>query len=368
MSPLFLQPLHVGRPNIGNRKQLNKYFNEILDNKWLTNNGPFVQKFEKRIEQYLGVKHCISVCNATTGLEVAIKALDITGEIIVPSFTFIASAHSAKWNNVTPVFCDVSSSTHNINVDKIEELISPDTTGIMGVHLWGKPCDIYNIKKLARKHKLSVIFDAAHAFGCSYNGKMIGNFGDAEVFSFHATKFLNTFEGGAITTNNDRLAKRLRLMTNFGFEGIDNVIDIGTNGKMNEVSAAMGLSGMDSIDKFIKVNYKNYRDYQKYLTGIPGVSLIEYNNGDKYNYQYIVLEVDDKRDELVDILQKENIFARKYFYPGCHNAKPYKHLKFYLPETNKVIKKVMVLPTGTSIGTKDIKQICDLIRSKMEET
>ncbi len=368
--PLFNEPLHVGRPNIGDRNLLNKWFNEILDNKWLSNNGPFVQEFERKIEKFLGVKHCIAVCNATIGLEITIKALNLTGEVIVPSFTFIATAHALKWQEITPVFCDIDPQTHNIDPKKIEAVITPRTRGIIGVHVWGRPCAIEALTDIARKHRLKLIFDAAHAFGCSYNGTMIGNFGDAEVFSFHATKFFNTFEGGAIVTNNDDLAAKIRLMKNFGFSGYDNVIHIGTNGKMNEFSAAMGVTGMESLSDFILTNQNNYHDYQKYLEGISGIQLIEYDENEHCNYQYIVLEIDEElagigRDLLLDILHKENILARKYFFPGCHNMEPYRSMNplanKQLPETNILTQKVLILPTGTAMDEKSVKCVCELI-------
>ena len=368
--PLFNESLHVGRPNIGDRNLLNKRFNEILDNKWLTNDGPFVQEFERRIEKYLGIKHCIAVCNATIGLELTIRALNLTGEVIVPSFTFIATAHALKWQEINPVFCDIDPKTHNIDPEKVEDLITPFTRGIVGVHVWGRPCAMEALIDIARKQQLKLVFDAAHAFGCSHNGTMIGNFGDAEVFSFHATKFLNTFEGGAIVTNNNDLAAKIRLMKNFGFSGYDNVIHIGTNGKMNEFSAAMGLTGLDNIQQFIQKNYENYHNYQNNLGGIPGIQLIKYNEVEKCNYQYIVLDIDEElthvsRDVILEILHKENILARRYFFPGCHNMEPYKSLYpqafKQLPETEKLTKKVLILPTGTSMNGKDIGSVCELI-------
>lgn len=373
--PLFPEPLHVGRPNIGNRIQLNKRFNEILDNKWLTNNGPFVQEFERKIEQFLKVKHCIAVCNATIGLEITIKALNLTREVIVPSFTFIATAHSLKWQEITPIFCDIKPETHNIDPHKIEDLITPNTSGIIAVHIWGRPCAIESLTSIANENHLKLIFDAAHAFGCSYDGKMIGNFGDAEVFSFHATKFFNTFEGGAIVTNNDNLAEKIRLMKNFGFSGYDNVIHIGTNGKMNEFSAAMGLTGLENIQETIRTNYSNYKEYQKDLSEIPGIRLVTYNEKEKCNFQYIVLEIDNKitkisRDQILEILHKENILARKYFFPGCHNMEPYRSINPLaykkVPETEKLIQKVLILPTGTSMNENRVKYVCNLIKFMIE--
>lgn len=197
------------------------------------------------------------------------------------------------------------------------------------MHLWGQPCDVETLTEIAQKHNLKLMLDAAHAFGCSYKGRMIGNFGDAEVFSFHATKFFNTFEGGAVVTNNDELAAKIRLMKNFGFAGYDNVIYIGTNGKMSEVSAAMGLTEIESLNEFITTNYHNYKQYQRGLLNLPGVRLLTYNQAEKCNYQYIVLEIDEtiteiSRDQLLKTLWAENILARRYFYPGCHRMEPYR--------------------------------------------
>jgi len=239
------------------------------------------------------------------------------------------------------------------------------------VHVWGRACDIEALTDIAAKHSLMLLFDAAHAFGCSYQGQMIGNFGDAEVFSFHATKFFNTFEGGAVATNNDELAEKIRLMRNFGFAGMDNVIYIGINGKMSEISAAMGLTSLDSLDEFITTNYRNYKVYCERLEGMPGIELVKFNETEKNNYQYIVLEVDEEitglsRDLLVKILHAENIRARRYFYPGCHQMEPYRsclpNAGRFLPETDKLTARVLQLPTGTAVGKDDIQNICDLIR------
>jgi len=219
--PAFNETLHVGRPNIGDREQLFQSFKQILDNRWLTNNGPFVQEFEAKIAHFLGVKHCIAMCNATIALEIVIRGLGLTGEVIIPAFTFVATAHSLQWQEITPVFCDIDPNTHTIDPKKIESLITPRTTGIIGVHLWGRSCAIEQLQEIAYNRNLKLIFDAAHAFGCSHIGRMIGNFGEAEVFSFHATKFINSFEGGVVATNNDDLAVKLRLMKNFGFVGYD---------------------------------------------------------------------------------------------------------------------------------------------------
>ena len=368
--PAFAQPMHVGRPNIGDRERLFARFNDMLDRRWLSNNGPFVQEFEKRLCELVGVRHCIPVCNATVGLEIAIRAADLQGEVIVPSYTFIATAHSLQWQEITPVFCDVDPKTHNLDPVQVENLITPRTTGIIGTHVWGRPCPVDALTEIARKRGLTLMFDAAHAFACSYRGRMIGGFGRAEVFSFHATKFLNSFEGGAIATNDDELAAKIRLMKNFGFAGFDNVIFIGTNGKMTEVCAAMGLTSLEGLDSLIDTNRRNYQAYQRALAGIPGVSLIDYDASERCNYQYIVVELEDGaglgRDEAISVLQAENVLARRYFWPGCHRMEPYRsyfpHARLLLPNTERMAARVIVLPTGTAASLEDIEVICAILR------
>lgn len=370
--PKFQEKLHVGRPNIGNREHLMTRINDILDRKWFSNNGRYVQEFEKQLAKLTGAKHCIPICNGTIALEIVTRALDLKGEVIVPSFTFIATAHAVQWQAMTPVFCDIDPQTHTIDPDQVERLITPKTTGIIGVHVWGRPCKVTALSAIAQRHNLKLVFDASHAVGCSYQGQMIGNFGEAEVFSFHATKFLNTFEGGAIVTNNDELAAKIRLMKNFGFgSGYDNVEYIGTNGKMNELSAAMGVTGLESIDSFIQTNFRNYQAYQRELAGLPGVKLVEYNQNERNNYQYIIAEIDQQvaginRDELIQVLHAENILARRYFYPGCHQMQPYRsyfpNANLLLPETEMLTQKVFSLPTGTAVSVDDIRVICQIIR------
>jgi len=375
--PAFQDKLFVGRPNIGNREALLTRINEMLDRRWLSNNGRFVQEFEQQIANYLGVKHCIAVCNGTIALELVIRALGLTGEVIIPSFTFIATAHALQWQEITPVFGDIDPETHTLDPQQIEKLITPRTSGIIGVHVWGQPCDIDGLSKIATQHNLKLMFDASHALGCSYQGQMLGNFGQAEVFSFHATKFINAFEGGAIVTNDDELNEKLRLMKNFGFAGMDKVIYLGTNGKMSEASAAMGLTSLESIEEFIDINQTNYAAYQKGLADLPGVTLFPVDEAEKHNYQYVVVEVDEartgvSRDLLVKILHAENVIARRYFYPGCHSMEPYRsyfpHAGLLLPETERICDRVMLLPTGTAISPEMVQKICQIIDLAIESS
>jgi len=355
--------LHVGAPNIGHRKKFFERVNRMFDQRWLTNHGKLVQEFEHQLAEYLGVKHCISMCNGTVALEIATRALGLKGEVIIPSFTFIATAHCLQWQGIKPVFCDIDRNSYCIDPAEIENHITSKTTGILGVHLYSRPCDIDTLQAVADKYGLKLLFDAAHAFGCSYKGTMIGNFGECEVFSFHATKVFNSFEGGAITTNNDELAEKIRLMQNFGFQGMDNVIYIGTNGKMTEICAAMGLTNLESIDDFIRINRHNYNIYREALSKVAGIRLMEFNETERCNWQYIVVEVDDNypltRDELMQELHKQGILARRYFWPGCHCMEPYRtrqpNAGKMLPVTQHLAERILVLPTGSSIDESMIR-------------
>jgi dTDP-4-amino-4,6-dideoxygalactose transaminase len=305
-------------------------------------------------------------------LELLARALGLAGEVIVPAFTFVATAHAFEWLGIRPVFCDVDPETHNLDADKIEPLLTERTSAIVGVHLWGRPCDVDRLAALADRHRLKLIFDAAHAFACSSGGAMVGGFGDAEVFSFHATKFFNTFEGGAITTNDDHLAKNLRLMRNFGFAGYDSVVTVGTNGKMSELSAAMGLTGLESLETFIDTNRRNYQAYAAGLGGLGGVRMTEYRGEDRNNFQYVVFELDEEacgisRDDLVQVLKAEGVLARRYFTPGCHRMEPYRssegHVRSPLPVTERLATTVFTLPTGSSISVEMVDRVCDLVRA-----
>lgn len=374
--PAFDEPLHVGRPNIGDRRRLLQRIEAVLDRRWLTNQGPMVAEFERRIADYVGVRHCVAICNGTVALEIAVRALGLAGEVIVPSMTFVATAHALQWQEITPVFCDIDPATHLIDPQRVEELITPRTTGIVGVHLWGQAAPVDELSQIAGRRGLTLLFDAAHAFGCTYRGRAVGRFGAAEVFSFHATKFFNSFEGGAVVTNDDRLAEKIRLMKNFGFSGYDDVGYIGTNGKMPEVAAAMGLTSLESIEEFRTVNQRNYREYRNCLADLPGLRLLSFDENEKHNFQYVVAEVDASaaglaRDELMHLLHAENVLARRYFYPGCHRMEPYRsyypHARFLLPVTEQITERVLVLPTGTAIGHQQIRQIHGILRVALAE-
>jgi dTDP-4-amino-4,6-dideoxygalactose transaminase len=364
------EKLYVGRPNIGSRERFLQRVNEMFDRRWLSNDGPLLKEFEQRIADLIGVRHVIAVCNATAGIELASRALELKGEVIMPSYTFVATAHALQWQEITPVFADMDPATHNIDPAKIEALITPQTTGIVGVHVWGRACDTQAIEGIATKHKLKVMYDASHGFGCSVGGRMLGSFGECEVFSFHATKFINCFEGGVVTTNDDDLAEKIRLMRNFGFVDYDKVVYLGINGKMNEVCAAMGLTNLEAMEEIIDVNIRNYLTYCEELRSVAGVSVIQYDPAEKNNYQYVVIEVDPdvctrNRDEIVEALHAENVIARKYFWPGCHKMEPYRSLQpnadLLLSETERIAARVIVLPTGQTIDSSIVIHICSKI-------
>jgi dTDP-4-amino-4,6-dideoxygalactose transaminase len=373
--PAFREKLHVGRPNIGDRRRLLERINDALDRRWLTNGGRYVQELEHRVADLLGVRHCIAICNGTVALEILVMAAGLSGEVVVPSFTFVATVHALRWLGIRPRFCDVDVESHNLDPRCVREAITPRTTGIIGVHVWGRACDVEALSDIARQQGLSLLFDAAHAFGCSYKGQMVGNFGDAEVFSFHATKFFNTFEGGAVTTNDSELASRVRLMRDFGFAGPDSVVSLGTNGKMSEVSAAMGLTGLESLQEFIDINRRNHDCYRHHLADTPGIGLVPIDGAERHNYQYVVVEVDEEiagigRDHLVELLHSENVLARRYFHPGCHRMEPYasEHADSgrTLPVTEALSARVLCLPTGTAVTAQDIASICEVIRIAVE--
>lgn len=369
-TPLFAEPRHVGGPNIVDIPAVLRRIEGVLRSGWLSNRGPEVQAFEARVAELAGVEHCIAVTNGTIGLEIAIRALGMSGEVIVPSWTFVATAHALQWQQITPVFADVDPTTHTLDPVAVERMITPRTTGIIGTHLFGRPCDDDALRDVADRHGLALMYDAAHAFGVARGGRPVGSLGDVEVFSFHATKFLNTFEGGAVVTDDTDLAHRIRLMTNFGFEGKDNVTYVGTNGKMNEVCAAMGMVQLDAIEQTVAANYERYLAYERGLAGIPGIHLLPYDPDDRSNYQYIIVEVDPAaagidRDSLVSFLEAENVLARRYFHPGAHRMEPYRslqpHAGLLLPETERLAAATMALPTGLTMSLDDIDLVCSIV-------
>jgi dTDP-4-amino-4,6-dideoxygalactose transaminase len=366
--PTFPQPLHVGMPNVGNRDAFLERTKSIIERRWFTNDGPYVHEFERRIAEQTGVEHCVVTSSGTIGLQLVASALGLTGEVVLPSFTFIATAHAFRWQGLTPVFCDIDEETHNLDPSHVAELITDRTSAIVGVHVWGRPAYSEELTDLAERRGLRLLFDAAHALGCSHDARPIGGQGEAEVLSFHATKIVNTFEGGAILTSNGELAERLRRMRNFGFTDYDDVRDIGLNGKMSEISAAMGLTTLECLDDFVDANRRNYDQYVVELDEVPGLSVIPYDRTEQQNYQYVVIEIDPAlcpvpRDTLMRILHAENVLARRYFYPGCHRMEPYRSLApdLHLPITERVASRILIMPTGSGVTQDAVTTICQIL-------
>jgi dTDP-4-amino-4,6-dideoxygalactose transaminase len=370
--PAFAEPLHVGRPNVGRPQAVMERIAGALAARRLTNGGPLVAEFERRVAEAAGVRHCVATCNATTALMVVLRALDLRGEVIVPSFTFVATVHALRWLGLRPVFCDVDAGTHHLDAAKVEGRIGPATTAILAVHLWGRTCDVEALEELAARRGLALLFDASHAFSCARGGRPVGGGGDAEVFSFHATKLVNTFEGGAIVTRRADLAERARRMINFGFAGYDTVVGLGINGKMSEAAAAMGLTGLDGRDAFVEANRRHDQAYRRGLAGVPGVSVVSARPSDRTHHHYVVLEVDAAasgltRDALLEVLHAENVLARRYFHPGCHRMEPYRGEQpdagAVLPVTEALAARVMQLPTGTAVEAQDVEAVCAIVRT-----
>ena len=373
-APAFAETLHVGRPNMPDRAAFLARMETLLDSGRLTNLGPMTQAFETEVARVAGARHCVSTCNATVALELAVHALGMEGDVIVPSFTFVADAHALWRQGVRPVFCDVDPLTHSLDPACIEAAITSRTTGILAVHMWGNRAAARVLEELAERHGLRLLFDAAHAFGChDADGPRCA--GDAEVYSFHATKIAHAFEGGAIVTDDAELARRLRLMINFGFDGEDQVLHLGTNGKMSEPSAAMGLTSLESLDAVIAHNRRNHEAYVTGLAGVPGLRAVSVDAAARHNHHYVVFEVDAavaglERDELVAALRYENVIARRYFHPGCHRMAPYAGLfpqaGLTLPVTRALTRRVVVLPTGLSVDTDDVARLTERVRTAID--
>lgn len=375
--PLFAEKFYVGRPNLCAREKLHAALDGIFDNRWLTNDGPYLRRFEEKLQEYLGVRHVVAVCNATIGLQMVYRALGRARadrkKALMPAFTFIATAHAWEWEGGQPVFCDVDPERHLLSPADVAARLDSDTGLLVAVHTWGQPCRIEQLEALAKARNIPLVFDSAHAFSNFHGSRRIGGFGDAEVFSFHATKFFNTFEGGAITTNNDALAAELRYMRNFGFSGYDQVSHLGTNGKMQEISAAMGLCLLEEVDRLLETNRRNYQCYLDAFRACPGLSILQLERPDQLNCQYIVGTLAANlpagtRDLLVDVLWAENLIARKYFHPGCHRAAPYaaRTPAPVLPVTEELCRRVLVFPTGTAVQPENIQQIAECVRFLLE--
>lgn len=367
--PAFDPPLHVGRPNIGNVNKMAARLEGILRRRRLTNDGPLVKEFESRLCEVLGVEHCVATSSGTSALELMLAAADVSGAVIVPSFTFIGTAHAVAWRGGEPRFADLAPDSAGVSPFEVEALVTDDVTAVIGAHLWGRACDAEPLTEIANRHGLRLFFDGAHAFGCTAAGRPVAQWGDATAMSFHATKVVNSFEGGVIATSDATIAAKTRLLRNFGFRDYDDVAVVGTNAKMTEPAAAMGLTSLESYERFKDVNRAHFARYAANLASIAGITVLEYPKEEDSNYHYVIITVDSlvaglARDGLQRVLWAEGVHARRYFYPGCHLTAPYRSLvpPRPLPHTETLASRALALPTGEAVASSQIDEVCALIR------
>jgi len=366
------KPIYVTQPALPPLDEFVKYLEEIWESKRLTNEGKFHKELEKELCKYLGVKHISIFSNGTLGLITALQALKITGEVITTPFSFVATSHALWWNNIKPVFVDIEPVTFNLDPAKIEAAITPQTTAIMPVHVYGNPCNIAAIKEIADRYGLKIIYDAAHAFGVKLNGDSVMNAGDLSVLSFHATKTYNTIEGGAIVCQDEAMKKRIDFLKNFGFADEVTVVGPGINAKMNEVQAAFGLLQLKYVDGAIAKRKTITEYYRKHLAGIPGITCSADMKDVVHTYSYFPILVDkskygSNRDDIYDSLMKLNIYARKYFYPLISQFPTYKGLESAqpgkMPVAEKITLEVLCLPIFPDLATESIDKIIGCIKS-----
>ena len=365
------ETVYVTKPVLPPLNELNIYLRKIWDNKIITNNGPFHKEFESALADYLGVKHISVFSNGTLALLTALQAIDITGEVITTPFSFVATSHALWWNKIKPVFVDIEPDFYTLDPAKIEAAITPKTTAIMPVHVYGNPCRLEEIEHIAKKYGLKVIYDAAHAFGVEINGNSINNFGDLSVLSFHATKVFNTIEGGAIISDDAAMKKHIDHLKNFGFEDEVTVVGPGINAKMNEIQAAYGLLQLKTIDESIHKRKVITQRYREALNGIPGISFLADIPGVKHNYAYFPILVEKNsygitRDILYNRFKENNIYTRRYFYPLISQFPPYKNLKSAskknLPVAYDISAKVLCLPIYPDLDLSTVEIIAEIIK------
>jgi dTDP-4-amino-4,6-dideoxygalactose transaminase len=372
MSKLVKEPVYVTSPFLPPLQEFEPYLKEIWRTHLLTNGGPFHEKLERALCEYLGVKYISLFSNGTLALVTALQALKISGEVITTPFSFVATSHSIWWNGLKPVFVDIDPFTYNINPDAIEAAITSKTQAIIPVHVYGTPCNVIRIKEIADNYGLKVIYDACHTFGVKLNERPILNFGDLSVMSFHATKVYNTFEGGAIVCHDEVTKKRIDNLKNFGFVGETTVVAPGINAKMNEVQAAMGLLQLKHIDAVINKRKEICEIYRTQLKNITGITFLEDNLNIKSCYSFFPIFIDkDKfgvgRDEIYEELKKNSFFCRRYFYPLISQFPIYRGLESAQPGRMTVAEKatleVICLPLYPTLILEIVKEICAIIKS-----
>lgn len=365
-----IKPIYVTSPSLPPLEEFIPLLEDIWRSKWLTNQGNFHQEFERKLAEFLGVKYISLFTNGTLALITALQELKITGEVITTPYSFVASTHALWWNGIKPVFADIESEYCTIDPEKIEAAITAKTTAIVPVHVYGIPCNVEKIQKIADTYGLKVIYDAAPAFGVEINKNSILNYGDLSVLSFHATKTFNTIEGGAIICHDEKTKKRIDFLKNFGFADETTVVAPGINAKMNELQAAYGLLQLKYFNEQIAKRKIVDSTYRKLLKNVEGISFLKNVEDVKYNYAYFPILVDQEkyglgRDELYNKLKEHNIFGRRYYYPLISNFSAYKGLdsaKYEnLPVANRISDQVICLPIYPDIESDAIKRVVDVI-------
>lgn len=365
--------IYVTQPSLPDLQEFLPYLEQIWENKILTNNGPFHKQLEAELATFLGVPYISLFANGTLALVTALQVLRITGEVITTPYSFVATTHSLWWNNIKPVFVDIEPEFGNLDPEKVEAAITPKTTAILPVHVYGNPCKVDRLKEIADTYGLKLIYDAAHCFGVKHLGKGICNFGDLSVLSFHATKVFNTMEGGAIVCHDEATKKRIDYLKNFGFAGETTIMAPGINSKMNEMQAALGLVQLKHYDENISKRKKIAEAYRKGLENVKGISILDEPKDTESNYAYFPIFVDEtgygmSRDQLYEKLKQNNIFGRRYFYPLISEFSMYKGLDSANPANLKVANKmsgaVICLPIYPSLEQSSINHILEIIMEK----
>lgn len=353
--------IHVTKTFLPNKEKYQSYVDKIFEAGWITNNGPMVKELEKRLATFLGVKNIVLVSNGTVALEIAYRTLELKGFVITTPFSFVATTSSLVTNGLLPIFCDINSKTLNMDYKKIETLITPNTSAILPVHVFGNACDVEEIQEIANKHNLKVIYDAAHAFGVTYKDKNVLNYGDISTLSFHATKLFHTIEGGALIINDDELVQKARFLINFGIDGVESVKELGTNAKMNEFQAAMGLAVLDEIEAVQNKRKEDFEYYEKYLKNLVDFQLLNVNSKHNYSYCPILLENERKVLEIKEALAKSNIFPRRYFYPSLDTL-PYIEPKQYCEISRDISTRILCLPMSYELLQSEQDTIISIIK------
>jgi len=365
----FENPVYVTRPFLPPLEDFCEGLKEIWDNRWLTNNGPVVTRYADELKSFLGVDNACLFNNGTLALQIGLQGMEISGEVITTPFSFVATTHALYWNKIRPVFVDIEPDFYTLDPQKVEAAITPWTTAILAVHVFGNPCNLEALSDIAKRHNLKLIYDAAHAFGVRIGGKSIADFGDVSMFSFHATKLYHSFEGGLLTFKDAKYTKVFDYLKNFGFENEVEVVMPGTNAKMTEVQALMGSMQLLYVDQMIQKRKNIYNIYCDRLKGVPGIRLpMEYCPDVQYNYSYMPIEIDEQqfgwsRDRLYEKLKEYNVFSRRYFYPLICDFPCYKNAQVQdaLSVSRKVASQILTLPIYSELNPDDVNKICDIV-------